>query len=134
MVEGQGAFFGNFPKSHDLYLGQQIEPLLDEMDLALLVESRAPWYPPSNVPKDTRIVSISNNPLKGNMVYQTMHAEDYLEGDSATTLRLLSAAIRRLSPYAKAVKQRRAKWRSAHDEWATRLAAAEEVAEEHEED
>jgi acetolactate synthase-1/2/3 large subunit len=129
VVEGQGAFFGNFPKSHDLYLGQQIEPLLDEMDLALLVESRAPWYPPSNVPKDIRIVSISNNPLKGNMVYQTMHAEDYLEGDSATTLRLLSAAIRRLSPDAKAVKQRRAKWRSAHDEWATRLAAAEEVAE-----
>ncbi|MAW55838.1 MAG: thiamine pyrophosphate-binding protein [Rhodospirillaceae bacterium] len=129
VVEGQGAFFGNFPKSHDLYLGQQIEPLLDEMDLALLVESRAPWYPPSNVPKDTRIVSISNNSLKGNMVYQTMHAEDYLEGDSATTLRLLSAAIRRLSPDAKAVKQRRAKWRSAHDEWATRLAAAEEVAE-----
>jgi acetolactate synthase-1/2/3 large subunit len=129
VVEGQGAFFGNFPKSHDLYLGQQIEPLLDEMDLALLVESRAPWYPPSNVPKDTRIVSISNNPLKGNMVYQTMHAEDYLEGDTATTLRLLSAALRRLSPDAKAVDQRRAKWRSAHDEWVARLAAAEEVAE-----
>ena len=129
VVEGQGAFFSNFPKSHDLYLGQQIEPLLDEMDLALLVESRAPWYPPSNVPKDTKIVSISNNPLKGNMVYQTMHAEDYLEGDTATTLRLLSAALRRLSPDAQAVDQRRAKWRSAHDEWVARLAAAEEVAE-----
>ena len=63
------------------------------------------------------------------MVYQTMHAEDYLEGNTATTLRLLSAALRRLSPDAQAVDQRRAKWRSAHDEWVARLAAAEEVAE-----
>ena len=129
VVEGQGAFFGNFPKSHDLYLGQQIEPLLDEMDLALLIESRAPWYPPSNVPKDTRIVSISSNPLKENMVYQTMHAEDYLEGDTATTLRLLSTALRTLSPDAKTIEQRRARWRSAHDEWKARLSAAEETAE-----
>jgi len=129
VVEGQGAFFGNFPKSHDLYLGQQIEPLLDEMDLALLVESRAPWYPPSNVPQDTRIVSISSNPLKENMVYQTMHAEDYLEGDTATTLRLLSTALRTLSPDAKTIEQRRVRWRSAHDEWKARLSAAEETAE-----
>lgn len=129
VVEGQGAFFGNFPKSHDLYLGQQIEPLLDEMDLALLVESRAPWYPPSNVPQDTRIVSISSNPLKENMVYQTMHAEDYLEGDTATTLRLLSTALRTLSSDAKTVEQRRARWRSAHDEWKARLSAAEDTAE-----
>lgn len=129
VVEGQGAFFGNFPKSHDLYLGQQIETLLDQMDLALLVESRAPWYPPSNVPKDSRIVSISSNPLKENMVYQTMHAEDYLEGDTATTLRLLSAALRTLSLDAKAIEQRRAKWRIAHGEWIARLSAAEEIAE-----
>jgi acetolactate synthase-1/2/3 large subunit len=129
VVEGQGAFFGNFPKSHDLYLGQQIETLLDQMDLALLVESRAPWYPPSNVPKDSRIVSISSNPLKENMVYQTMRAEDYLEGDTATTLRLLSAALRTLSLDAKAIEQRRAKWRIAHGEWIARLSAAEEIAE-----
>ena len=29
VVEGQGALFRNFPKSHDLYLGQSIEPLLE---------------------------------------------------------------------------------------------------------
>ena len=129
VVEGQGAFFGNFPKSHDLYLGQQIEPLLDEMDLALLIESRAPWYPPSNVPQDTRIVSIGSNPLKENMVYQTMHAEDYLEGDTATTLRLLSAALRALSPDTKTIDLRRAKWRHAHEKWTARLSAAEAAAE-----
>ena len=50
VVEGQGAFFGNFPRSHDLYLAQSVEPLLGETDLALLIESRAPWYPPSNTP------------------------------------------------------------------------------------
>ena len=42
VVEGQVALFRNFPKSHDLYLGQSIEPLLEETDLALLIESRTP--------------------------------------------------------------------------------------------
>lgn len=129
VVEGQGAFFGNFPKSHDLYLGQQIEPLMEEMDLALLVESRAPWYPPSNRPRNTKIISISENPLKEHMVYQTMHAEEYLEGDTATSLRLLSAAIRRLGPDAESVARRRSKWQAAHQAWQDRLTAAEGEAE-----
>jgi len=125
VVEGQGAFFGNFPKSHDLYLGQRIDPLLEEMDLALLVESRAPWYPPSNTPPGAQIVSISANPLKEHMVYQAMHAETYLEGDPATSLRLLTAALRAQGLDGEVVAQRRARWRSAHEEWQDGLAKAE---------
>lgn len=128
VVEGQGAFFGNFPKSHDLYLGQRIEPLLDEMDLALLVESRAPWYPPSNTPADAQIVSISENPLKEHMVYQAMHAETYLEGDPAATLRLLSEALRRQGLDSDAVAQRREKWRTVHEAWRSGLETAESAA------
>ena len=128
VVEGQGAFFGNFPKSNSLYLGQSIEPLLADLDLALLVESRAPWYPPSNIPKDARIISISANPLKEHMVYQTMHATDYLDGDPATTLRMLSAALRTLAPDGKAIETRRARWHQAHDALQTRLAKEEETA------
>src|SRR5260370_23051986 len=63
VVEGPGAFFANFPKSHDLYLGTNINRFLKEMDFALLVESRAPWYPPSNVPSDAVIVAIGESPL-----------------------------------------------------------------------
>lgn len=126
VVEGQGAFFGNFPKSHDLYLGTKIDPFLKEMDLALLVESRAPWYPPSNMPKNADIVAISKNPLKGHMVYQTMHACDYLEGDVSVTVSLLTAALRKLGVDETKVSARRRHWQAAHEKWRDGLAAAEE--------
>ena len=93
MVEGQGALFRNFPKSHDLYLGQSIEPLLEETDLALLIESRAPWYSPSNTSKSANIVSISEKSIKEHMVHQAMHAENYLEDGVAATLRALSEVL-----------------------------------------
>jgi acetolactate synthase-1/2/3 large subunit len=128
VLEGQGAFFGNFPKSHDLYLGAKIEPLYGEMDLALLVESRAPWYPPSNAPQDAEIVAISECPLKGHMVYQTMHAEHYLDGDVAVTLRLLSEALRTIGVDRAKVSERRARWATEHKKWLAGLRAAEEKA------
>jgi acetolactate synthase-1/2/3 large subunit len=128
VVEGQGAFFGNFPKSHDLYLGAQVEPFYGKTDLVLLVESRAPWYPPSNVPKNAEIVAISENPLKGHMVYQTMHAGHYLEGDVGATLRLLSEALRTLNLDAAKTAERRAHWAAEHRQWQDRLRAAEDKA------
>ena len=128
VVEGAGAFFANFPKSHDLYLGANINPLLNDMDLALLVESRAPWYPPSNAPKNAAIVAISENPLKTHMVYQTMEAGHYLEGNVAATLRQLTQALRRLERDAAALAQRRARWQAVHKQWLDGLRAAEEKA------
>lgn len=128
VVEGQGAFFGNFPKSHELYLGQKIDPLLADMDLALLVESRAPWYPPSNTPPGAQIISISENPLKEHMVYQTMHAETYLEGDPAATLRLLTDALRICDLDHDLIARRREKWRAAHMAWHSNLDTVESEA------
>ena len=128
VFEGQGAFFGNFPKSHELYLGGRIEPYYEEIDLALLVESRAPWYPPSNIPKGAEIIAISDNPLKGHMVYQAMHAEHYLEGEIASTLKLLSAALRKLGVDNARISERRARWAAEHEKWLQRLLAAEQAA------
>jgi acetolactate synthase-1/2/3 large subunit len=128
VVEGQGAFFGNFPKSNDLYLGAQIEPFYGKMDLVLLVESRAPWYPPSNLPKGAEIVAIGENPLKGHMVYQTMHAGHYLEGDVAATLNLLSEAVRALGVDKAKVAERRAYWAGEHRKWQQKLQDAESKA------
>jgi len=128
VVEGQGAYFCNFPKSHDLYLGARIGPLLKEMDVALLVDSYAPWYPPSNKPPNARIVSISENPLKGTMVYQTMEANHYLEGSVAVTMRLLADAVRRLGIDEGVLAARRARWKAEHDKWRDGLAAAEAAA------
>lgn len=128
VVEGQGAFFANFPKSNELYLGAKIGPLLNEMDLALLVDSWAPWYPPSNAPKNAHIVSISENPLKVNMVYQTMEASHYLEGNIAVTLRLLTEALRKLDLDSAGLAERRKRWKSEHKKWRDGIAAAEEIA------
>jgi acetolactate synthase I/II/III large subunit len=128
VVEGQGAFFANFPKSNELYLGAKIGPLLKEMDLALLVDSWAPWYPPSNTPKNAQIVSISENPLKVNMVYQTMEAGHYLEGNIAVTLRLLTEALRKLGLDAVMLAERRARWQAEHKKWRDGIAAAEQKA------
>lgn len=128
VVEGQGAFFANFPKSNELYLGAKIGPLLKEMDLALLVDSWAPWYPPSNTPKKAQIVSISENPLKINMVYQTMEAAHYLEGNVAITLRLLTEALRNLGLDAAMLDERRTRWRAEHKKWRNGIALAEEKA------
>ena len=128
VVEGQGAFFANFPKSNELYLGAKIGPLLKEMDLALLVDSWAPWYPPSNTPKNAQIVSISENPLKINMVYQTMEASHYLEGNIAITLRLLTEALRKLGLDAAMLAERRKRWQGEHRKWRSGIAAAEQQA------
>lgn len=128
VVEGQGAFFSNFPKANELYLGAKIDPLLKEMDLALLVDSWAPWYPPSNTPKNARIVSISENPLKGTMVYQTMEANHYLEGTVAITLRLLAEAVRKLGIDSAKVAERKVRWRAEHRKWKDGIADAEQKA------
>jgi acetolactate synthase-1/2/3 large subunit len=125
VVEAQGACFVNFPKSHDLYLGSDIGPLLDEMDVALLVDSRAPWYPPSNVPRNATIVAMGQSPLKATMVYQVMGAEHYLEGDIALTLRLLVQAIKRGKIASALVQKRRARWQAAHLGLRNRLDTAE---------
>jgi len=111
------ARLANFPKSHDLYLGTNINRLIKEMDFALLVESRTPWYPPSNVPANATIVALGETPLKTHMVYQTMEAAHYLEGKRGATLRLLIQALRRLDCDAAKVTERRARWQAGHKAW-----------------
>jgi acetolactate synthase-1/2/3 large subunit len=128
VFEGQGAYVTNFPKSNELYLGSKIGPLLKEMDLVLLIDSWAPWYPPSNKPKSAQIVSISENPLKGTMVYQTMEANHYLEGNVAVTLQLLTEALRKLGLDTAKVTERRTRWQAEHKKWRAGVAAAEEKA------
>ncbi len=113
--------FANFPKDHPLFLGQGIQPFLQDADLVLLVDCKAPWYPPSRKPTAGIVVAIDDNPLKGTMVYQCLEADHYLEGDVAASLRLLAAA----APADGRSRERSLRWRAEHD----RLAAAERAAE-----
>ena len=109
-------------------MGLDTNPYLAEMDFALLVENEAPWYPPSNLPKNAKIVAVGSNPLKDTMVYQVTGAQQYLEGDTALTLRLLGEALRALKIDAAAIADRRARWKAEHEKLRLRLEAAEQKA------
>lgn len=117
-----------FPKSHPLHLGTNLAALHQEADLALLVESRVPWYPPSNVPPRAKIVAVSENPLKDHMVYQAMEADIYLEGDVAHSLRLLAAALTAAGESAGKHAPRRTRWAGEHDKLIARRKAAQDAA------
>ena len=123
VIEGRAAAYANFPKSHPLHLGTNIAALHKETDFALLIESRVPWYPPSNLPPNAKIVAISENPLKDHMVYQTMEADHYLEGDVAQSLRLLTAGLRHNGVTSATHADRRERWQAEHDKLIARRKA-----------
>src|SRR6266568_514118 len=89
VINGRVNAYANFPTNHPLYLGMGRYKALDDADLVLLVGGRAPWYPPRRRPTRGKIVAIGDNPHKGHMVYQSLHADFYLEGDTAQSLKLL---------------------------------------------
>ena len=128
VIDAPGACLANFPKSHELYLGLDTNRYLAEMDFALLVENEAPWYPPSNAPKNAEIIAIGTNPLKDTLVYQVTGADRYLEGDTALTLRLLIEALRAQKTDASTIAARRMRWKAEHDKLRERLEAVEQKA------
>ncbi len=128
VLDAPGACVANFPKSHDLYLGLDVTPFMERMDFALLVENDAPWYPPSNLPKNAVIVAIGASPLKDTLVYQVTGAKHYLEGNTALTLRLLAGALEALPRDGAVLAKRRARWKLVHDKLQARLQETEEKA------
>ena len=123
VTSGRGAYYANFPTEHPLYLGSASYQHLDDADLILLVGGRSPWYPPRRRPGTGKIVAISDNPFKTDMIYQNLHADLYLGGDIAASLRLLAQAAGAAKLDAEPVKRRREKWSRAHDAWAAGLNA-----------
>jgi len=124
-VGSRGFAYANFPTSHPLYQGSDIESVLKQADLILLVKSKAPWYPPSHRPLDATIVAIGENPLSGTMVYQSLQADFYLEGDVAVALRMLSEAVRSAGVGPSKFAARREHWKREHDKVESGLRTAE---------
>ncbi len=112
VVEKPGALFANFPKSHPLHQGTDIKPFWREMDLAIVVRARVPWYPPSNRPPKAVIAMVDEAPHNMAMVYQSHQADMYLEGNVAQTLRDLADAA---TPDKATVEARRKELAAAHD-------------------
>jgi acetolactate synthase-1/2/3 large subunit len=86
VVEPDSAVCANFPRTHPLHAGSDIGPWMDEADLILLVNCRAPFYPPSRRPSKARVVVIDPVPQRPHITYQVLFADRYLEGATAHTL------------------------------------------------
>ena len=122
---GRGTAFASFPKNHPLHLGSAIGSFLGDADLVLLVGCKAPWYPPSRKPTTGTIVAIDDNPLKGTMVYQSLQADHYLEGEIASSLRLLIEAAKAAGISLGKHAERRSRWQLHHDRTVAAQLAAE---------
>ncbi|HUB76966.1 MAG TPA: thiamine pyrophosphate-dependent enzyme [Solirubrobacteraceae bacterium] len=113
VVEPTSAVCSNFPREHALHLGAD-PAAAGEPDLVLLVNCRAPWYPPSANPfPQASTVVIDEVPQRPHVVYQVLQAHAYLEGEVASTLDgLREEAAPRLA--AGALERRRAELEAAH--------------------
>jgi acetolactate synthase I/II/III large subunit len=125
VVEKPGALFANFPKDHPLYQGTDIKPFWNDMDLAIVVRARVPWYPPSNRPPKAVIAMVDEAPHNSAMVYQSHQADMYLEGNAAQTLRDLADAA---TVDRAAVEARRKELAAAHDAIVKNKSAAQTAA------
>ncbi|MCX4815951.1 thiamine pyrophosphate-binding protein [Streptomyces sp. NBC_01239] len=104
VVEPDSAVCGNFPRTHPLHAGSDIGPWMDEADLILLVNCRAPFYPPSRRPSKATVVVIDEVPQRPHIAYQVLFADRYLEGNVANTLRQLAKRAKDLDETAVAVR------------------------------
>ena len=96
VVERSTTLFANFPKDHPLHQGPDLDAFRDDTDLVILVRARVPWYPPSAAPPGAAIVVLDETPHRDSMVYQSLQADMYLEGNVAQTLRDLADALGRV--------------------------------------
>jgi thiamine pyrophosphate-dependent acetolactate synthase large subunit-like protein len=127
VVEPAATVCTNFPRGHRLHAGDAVEPFIDTADLIVLVDCRAPFYPPSRRPAHAAVVVIDEAPQRHHMAYQVLHADHYLEGGTVATMRALAARASELSPAA-ATAARREWGRSAGATHADAVAVAEQRA------
>ena len=128
VINGRANAYANFPTDHPLYQGVGKYKAVDGADLVLLVGGRAPWYPARRRPTNGKIVTIHDNPHKGHLTYQNWHSDHYLEGDIATSLKLLAEQARSGKVDAGTVSARRQRWTREHESYVAGLRAEQEKA------
>ena len=116
LIEKPGALFANFPKDHPLHQGHDVQPYWDDMDLALVIRTRVPWYPPSQRPPNATVAIIDEEPHRASMVYQSLQADLYLEGYAARTLQDLTKVLKSRKLDKEAIENRRSALAKSHDE------------------
>ncbi len=126
VIEGAVADCNNFPQEHPLHQGYNVRPMLDQADLVLVVRCRAPWYPPRKGPASATVVVIDELGMRDHMVYQSVQANELLEGDVPSTLRALTEAVKAGGANKDTVKERLAKHHAAHEKLVAEYAAMRE--------
>ncbi|GAA1940165.1 thiamine pyrophosphate-binding protein [Agromyces allii] len=125
VIEPTSAVCANLPKDSPVHLGGELEPYIDDADLILLVNCRAPYYPPSRKPAKAKTVVIDEVPQRPHIVYQVLNADHYLEGALPETLeQLREATLERGGDFA----ARGAQFASGRDAWRSATDAAEQRA------
>jgi acetolactate synthase-1/2/3 large subunit len=127
VINGRVTSYANFPTDHPLYIGFNTYGALKDADVVLLVGGRAPWYPAHRRPTAGKIVQVHENPHKGHMIYQNLHADFYLEGDVAAALSQLAKAAKAAKPGAQ-VEERRKRWAKEHEAYAAGVKAEQDKA------
>lgn len=125
VIEPSSAVCANFPKDSALHLGGELDPYVDEADLVLLVNCRAPYYPPSRKPAKAKTVVIDEVPQRPHVVYQVLNADHYLEGALPESLAQLREATLEIGGDFEA---RAATFAAGHDTWQAQTDAAEQRA------
>jgi acetolactate synthase-1/2/3 large subunit len=127
VINGRVTSYANFPTDHPLYIGFNTYGALKDADLVLLVGGRAPWYPAHRRPTAGKIVQVHENPHKGHMIYQNLHADFYLEGDVGSSLAQLAKAARASKPGA-TIEERRKRWAKEHEAYIATIKAEQDKA------
>lgn len=129
-VEAQHPEYVNFPRRHELHGGFNAGPYLEAADVVLIVDVVGPpWYPESALrPKQARIITIGEDPLRSRVPYQGVAADLVLYGRADNALERLAGLLPEPTPGS---TERRAAWARRNSErrasW-HRMAAAHAAA------
>lgn len=116
VVEPASAVCANISKSSPAYIGADVDAVIDDADVIVLVNCRAPFYPPSRRPATATMVVIDEIPQRPHIVYQVLNADHYLEGALPETLTALRQATQDAASD-ELLETRRESVAAEHDAW-----------------
>jgi acetolactate synthase-1/2/3 large subunit len=98
VVEAWQPYYVNFPRRHPLYGGvvsDGMADLLRDADAVLLVESVAPWHPPSALPNpDLRVLVLGEDPLQSRLPFWGYRSDVVVAGEVGPALAGIETALR----------------------------------------
>ncbi len=87
------------PTSHDMHLGFQTKPFLQDADLIIALECDVPWIPSlENPPVDCKVVHIAEDPAFSRYPARAFPVDISIRADCAVALQSLGEALARLLP------------------------------------